>query len=609
MEHATLMHGVSFKKKPRSGQARVFDALSTHREKLNIKFPTAYGKTFVCAGVYSILSHQARCNRLLIIFPSLGQLRQFCNDGPGELDDAGVAGPAKVIDISFSGTVAALREHRNNTCQIFAITVQALREARGMDACQALTGTGQWMICVDEYHHYGEARSWGLSVLALQRAFLLAMSATPYRPDDDSAFGPPDISMTYREAWDEKSVKPLRGHAYTFSLDVTVDDQQMSFTTKEFAEMAGGDDPERIEKLKIQRRMRWSPKYVSPLVRYPIWRMQDERSRTGKHLQVLIGAMCVSHAEFVCEQLRGMFEELTIDWVGTGTDGRSQEDNERVLAAFCPQKDENGNRPRPSIDVLVHVGMAGEGLDSINVSEIVFLNRASICNRKIQEIGRGARYIEGVTATVNFDSSSEFATEKYTGESIMDAMDYQPPRPSDDEPSEPRDEADALDEMPDEPDIKIFNLELTSIDSGNEGVRHMALVLSTIDPGRFSYTDLMRDSTHADWEIMVGMYKTMRTREAAEFNERSTIHQWRDQVATILNQLTRRVIKLVSPQGPVPSELIGRIKRKINARKKGLFGEIDARRANDLETLKKHYHWCRQLERDIIANGLPSWLP
>jgi superfamily II DNA or RNA helicase len=609
MEYATVMHGVSFKKKPRSGQARVFNTLSTHPTKLNIKFPTAYGKTYLLAGVWSLLLHQARCNRLLVIFPSTGQIRQFCQDGPGDLRDAGVCGPLGVMDISFSGTVAALREHRNNTCQVFAITVQALREARGMDACRALLSTGQWMICVDEYHHYGEARSWGLSVLALPRAYLLAMSATPYRPDDDSAFGPPDIVMSYREAVEEKSVKPLRGHAYNFAIEVTVDDQQQSFTTEEFAAMAGGDEPDRIEKLMIQRRMRWSPKYVSPLVRVPIERMMRERHHSGRHLQVLVGAMCVSHAEFVCEQLRGMYEELTIDWVGTGSDGRSAEDNERVLTAFCPPKDNDGNRARPTIDVLVHVGIAGEGLDTINVSEVVFLSRASVCNRKIQEIGRGARYIEGITANVNFDSSSEFATMGYLGGKIMDAMDYEPPSPGEDEEPGTQEEPREFDEFPDEPDIQIFNLELLNINSGDAGgIQHMALVLSTLDPQRFDYAALIADESHGDWNIVRGMYKTLRTKEAMESYDRSQVFHLRDQIAALLNQIVRRIIALTQPDS-ISGEMIGRIKRKINGRKKGLFGEIDARRANDFETLKKHYSWLRQLEREIVSSGLPPWLP
>ena len=45
------------------------------------------------------------------------------------------------------------------------------------------------------------------------------MSATPNRPGDDSAFGKPDVSVTYRRAVLEGSVKPMQCHAYTYRID------------------------------------------------------------------------------------------------------------------------------------------------------------------------------------------------------------------------------------------------------------------------------------------------------------------------------------------------------------------------------------------------------
>jgi len=171
----------------------------------------------------------------------------------------------------------------------------------------------------------------------------------------------------------------------------------------------------------IERKMRWSPKYVSPLVSIPIERMLRDRIATGYKLQAIIGAMCVSHARLVCEQVKAIFPELSIDWVGTGDNGRSDEENKKVLEIFCPKKDEEGRR-RPGLDILVHVGMAGEGLDSIYVSEVVHLNRASINNSNNQENSRAARYLDGVMGNINFDSCSEYAVKEYVGDAIMDAL-------------------------------------------------------------------------------------------------------------------------------------------------------------------------------------------
>ena len=182
------------------------------------------------------------------------------------------------------------------------------------------------MIVVDEYHHhYGIGKAWGRAVLVLNRAFLLAMSATPTRPDDDIAFGTPHVTVKYREAVDEGAIKRLVAHAYSYRIETTNEEtlQTQIWTTDELAKEAGGDAPEKIERLRIKRKMRWSPKYVSPLIRTPIERMIKDRMATGHPLQVHITAMCVSHAQIVCEQVAAMYPELRVDWVGTGEDGRT----------------------------------------------------------------------------------------------------------------------------------------------------------------------------------------------------------------------------------------------------------------------------------------------
>lgn len=99
------VRSVPFKKNPRDGQQRVFDKVSeeSSRRSLNIHLPTGYGKSFTSAGVYSILKRQNRANRLLVVLPTVTQLRQFEKDGPADMYDAGVDGPSKVVDIGYWG--------------------------------------------------------------------------------------------------------------------------------------------------------------------------------------------------------------------------------------------------------------------------------------------------------------------------------------------------------------------------------------------------------------------------------------------------------------------------------------------------------------------------
>lgn len=576
---------------------------------LNAKLPTGYGKTLAACYVYSLKLRAGLTNRMLVIFPSDSQLEQFVRDGHRDLRDAGVTGSVKIIDVRHAGA-RAVRDHRKNLAQVYVITIQSLVESRGYQNVTDLLETGQWMIVVDEYHHYGIDKKWGRTVLGLNRAFLLTMSATPTRPDDDSAFGVPHVTVKYRDAADEGVIKRMVAHAYSYRIDATNEEtlQTQSWTTDELAKEAGGDSPEKIERLRVKRKMRWSPKYVSPLIRNPIERMIYDRTETGHFLQAHITAMCVSHAQVVCEQVAAMYPELRVDWVGTGEDGRTIEENKDVLDRFCPAKDDNGRR-NPSLDILVHVGMAGEGMDSIHVSEIVLLCNASLCNRILQIVGRGARNLHGVECNVSFDSSSEFAVKNYVGSAIMDAMDLDPPRPDDTLPKSPPPEGDPdwPPEPPANPDIFIDHIELLRIDSGDQGVGRMASVLERHGAG-LDFAGMRSDPKHPDWRIVIDDYRTMRRIEAEEHDERAVIEQWKDKVKFVMMNLASIVVLIMKKEGKQIDDekrLRGAIKTTINGRKKGLFGAVE----NDVELLKKHYGWCVALDRDLRERrSLPSWL-
>jgi superfamily II DNA or RNA helicase len=603
MEHATTMFGVSFRKTPRSGQMRVFELLQSAPATLCIKLPTGYGKTFTGAGAYSIKQKRGLVTRLLIIFPTDGQLEQFELDGPGDLKDAGVDGPLEVTDVRFFGA-EALKSHRKNKCQVFAITIQALINNRGRDNVRDLLETGLWMVIVDEYHHYGMQKEWGKTVLALPRAFLLAMSATPLRRYNDSAFGTPHLSISYREAEKEKAVKLLRGHSYNYRVDAVMEDGNIrSFTTEELIKLAGSDDPEAIERTRIEQKMRWSPKYVSPLVRVPVERMLRERTITGYRLQVLVTAMCVSHATLVCEQLKAMFPELSIDWAGTGPSGRTADENRKILKQFCPKKDEHGIRHH-LLDVLVHVGLAGEGLDTTHVSEIVLLTSASVCNRILQIIGRASRYLEGVEANINFDASSEFAEGGYVGDAIMDAMEYEPAVRKEPEPPT-KGNGDDPGPLPDEPYIRIWDMELIHIDSGSREVQRMVDVLEQTGVTGLDYKALRQDKDHPHHEAILEFYRIMRSKEAEAFNQKARIQQTLESVNSAASVVTGLVIRRLLRNGAsIEKSRVGDIKKAINTRKAAALGKLSP----DLEVCLRHYNWLRNLDVEIREKGIPQWL-
>jgi superfamily II DNA or RNA helicase len=545
--------------------------------------------------------------RLLYIVPRDAQLEQFVADGPRELAAARVSGPLKISDIRNFSLAKLLREHRKNECQVFAITVQSLCEKRGYDVIKELMTSGIWMTVVDEYHHYGLDKQWGRAAIALPHSFLLAMSATPYRPYDDSAFpGEPDVTVSYRDAAiGEKCLKPLHGHAYHYRID-TLDGEGnvTSYTTEELASAAGSDAPDAIEAFRIERKMRWSPKYVSPLVRVPI-----ERLEPG--CQALVSAMCVSHAKLICEQLCGMFPELRIDWVGTGTHGRANEENDAVIKKFCPPKNDFGIRV-PELDVLVHVGIAGEGLDATHISEVMFLRPASPCNQDHQIIGRGSRVIYGreITCHISFDASTQFAYNGYIGDSIMDAIDGKV-EPQEKNNSNPEPDYPEPPELPSEPDIRIFDMELLRIDSGDSGVQRMAEVLehqhhAGYIKDQIDAKTLKTDLTNPQWDLIRDIYLIMRKKEADVYNEIAIAQQWREAVDAALRNITGLTLSMMFKNGArIEKSLIGDVKKRLNTQKKKICGSIE----NDIATCRRHYTWLEQLGRELRSTEkLPTWL-
>jgi superfamily II DNA or RNA helicase len=617
MEPSASMPEMSFRKNPRPGQQKAIEMMA-QTDRLNVKLPTGYGKTFTACACYAVKQRQG-INRVLFVFPTVSQLNQFVQDGPNDLKDADVIGPRVVIDIGLLG-FESIRQHRENKASVFAITIQSLAMPTGAANVKRLLESGNWMVVVDEYHHYGVDKAWGRTVLSLNYKALLAMSATPYRPDDDGAFGMPDVEIEYKRASEELAVKRLRGHSYSYTLKAVNNKtgEIHEYTTEELIHEAGGDSPEAIEKLEITKDMRWSPSYISPLVRVPIERLMADRNRTSLRLQAIVTAMTCSHAEAVCQQIRSMYDELAVDWVGGGPNGRPDEENAEILAKFCPPKNELGIR-RPTLDVLVHVGMAGEGLDAVNTTEAIFLCRASFSNRIIQIIGRLARILHGenswVVGNVNFDSSSYFARNGYTGFNLMNSLDGNPPDPSDEDAEEEiqcspparQGDEDGGDWIPVKPDavLELIELELERIDSGTEELEPYIAAMEKAGGAFAILADEMRnDPASAAWGTLREVVKRDREEELRSIYIGDRVKELKRQIDEKVSHCAREILKR---RGTYAKRLTAAdIKTIINTVKKREVGTSVS--DHNVESLERHMAFLQNLERTIATQGVPSWV-
>lgn len=93
-------------------------------------------------------------------------------------------------------------------------------------------------------------------------------------------------------------------------------------------------------------------------------------------------------------------------------------------------------------------------------------------------------------------------------------------------------------------------------------------------------------------------------------NETSVIAQKQQQVNAAVTKIAGLIVRRISATGVrVEKTFVGDVKRRINQKKKALFGSVDAATPDNLE---KQYQWLRDLEKQILLEhalkGVPQWL-
>jgi len=564
------------------------------------QLPTGYGKTRTAACSYLVLRDRGVVNRMLYVVPRSAQARQAADDVPRDLLECAEL-RTHGCEVGYS-PIEAIRASRRGNTEVFVVTVQSLVSSpRAIDAVQELMSQGRWFLVVDEHHHYSsnEDAAWTTRMKSLPSSAMLAMSATPDRPDGPSVFGPPDVKVTYVQAFRDRSVKPLDLHAYEYRVDaITVNGEVISLTTGDLADEAGGSDPESIERFIASRQMKWSPKYISPLVLHPIERLGDLQA-SGIRSQMIVQALSCSHAKMVCEQIRAIAPDgVTIDWVGTGPNGRSDDENRSVINSFCPPKNARGVREWKT-QVLVNVGMAGEGLDCTDVTEVVFLTSPRKNNTTLQIIGRGARMMREsseIRCTVNVDSGSELA--ELVGATVMSIFDGDAPTPEEVLEIDRSGSDREYRPLPDEPRVGI--LDVTLVDIKKDELFKHAMSDYSENPSR--YQGMPREVAEREFERLVREHNSKRD---AKFNATATIEQIRDQCQAAVRKIAGLVVRAEASGARIEKSRIGDVMKLINGAAVRMFGSV---KTADETTLRNRWTWLKQLETSLLANEKPSWL-
>lgn len=588
--------------KLRKGQQDVATFLSKrpHETQLGVSLPTGYGKSVAFALCWKHCCDKKIANRLLIIVANDAQRVQFANDFAADcaLVDAPCDGGVWI----FNRTAGDIREAKHGHVLVYVCTVQQLAVNVSKDGVNvlfdmlSLPGT-TWMIGFDEFHHYGEDMVWGNAAkLVIEKAaFVAAMSATPYRRGSDTIFGKPQVVTTYVEAVSHKAVKPMVCHSYEYSVDVMEDGKPMqTYTTTELLEMSGGD----IDRWEERRNIRYNPQYIHPLLMYPMQRLRECRAQTGKRLQMLVRAMSCTHAQMVREQIMLFADGLDVEWVGTGSNGRSDDENKRILKMFCPPKNRDGSRPEPKLDILIQVRMAGEGFDSVNVIEVVDLFPVSdnaISGKATtdkQFYGRAARVIPGhanLHACINVPS--DHPLHSFAGKTLHEWMDSSGGEPVD--PNQCGEFEPPQQSIFDFTPFKQRDVQLISV---IQNEKHFAEFAENVAAaGRMPTGRIIDISDPECMEWLKTLYLTTANHTARSQAKQVDTFRAKEELNKLISQYTRCMV--VCENQKFTTQILGQYKREINTRLKRMFGM--SRDDGDLDMFNKQINYVQGVIKEL----------
>lgn len=372
--------------KLREGQRRLIEYVGDNPRQtiFNGVLPTGYGKSLTAEAVCDVLKQQGRANRFLFVVPTDTQRTQYAEGIARDVEKYGLGlrleehatqdGIRYAIPVVLSQTIADIRVHRENRCEVYITTIQSIHANQGWYA--DFMSTGVWCVFADEYQKLNreDGAKWGKALEALNYSVLLGLTATPVRTDrKETVFASkePDVEVSFVDAYKERAIRRVVAHVEHYFVDVVNDQGEVERITTE-----------NIDDYDISRDLRFTTKYYASIISSAHdCLLSKNHAHPGQH-QMLVFAMNVRHAKSVSEVLNVIFGNGFSEWVGVGPDGRPSPENKKILDDYKANK----------MACLVQVDIAGEGFDNPRSSVLVFLNllkKASV--KAVQQAGRGLR--------------------------------------------------------------------------------------------------------------------------------------------------------------------------------------------------------------------------
>ena len=572
--------------KLRKGQQRVMEFIESQMDarQLVCQLPTGYGKTMCIALAYSQLKMRGECNRLFVVVANDTQLQQMiysvrdCSTRLGcEIGRA----------LPLTKEAMVLRTNKADKLEVVVSTIQMLsaKKSDETDFAMNLLRHGNWMLAADEIHHYGDGMAWGDAVRGLMShpscRFTIALSATPFRDGPATIFGSPDVKVRYRDAIKEKAVKQFTKHKYEYSVGV---EYANGHKGKAFSRELG-------DQHEVKRHLRYESGYIQPLLREPAERLLAVRDNFGIPAQMIVRAMSCLHAQHLYDTMRHHCKGLRVDWIGTGDDGRKPHENRAIIERFKP----TDRKVMPTLDVLVQVGMAGEGFDSVYVCEIVDFALVTLdgsSNQTKQFYGRGSRVIDGceeLRCNINVGTDHPIANESASLNDWIDSDSSEVLTLNDDD--KPSDDAKVWDDWtpsrisPGEWDVKGVDAELLEINVESQEFKAFASTLVATAAEEQGIVLDPKNPVHS--ELIVKCYIHGRQKTVTKENDAATEVMLRDEIEKKAKAFSRLVTMTVmtdyckshpglskEERQDVFNQTVGMCKKKIRGHYCRVFGEV-----------------------------------
>lgn len=333
--------------------------------------PTGVGKT----GVMAILPYNICNGRALIITPQL-TVKDTVIDSLNTESHDNFWLKRKVLSENYLPSIIEYEGSRTTnevltSADIVVVNIQKLQERLASSLINRLPKNFFDMIIIDEAHH-SPANTWVDSIQYFSNAKVVKLTATPYRTDKRKISGELIYNYKLSQAMANDYVKSLEMHEFipnelTFIMD---NDETKQYTLEEVMELKDEE--------WISRNVAYSPECSSQVVKESIDILENQKSISGLPHMIIAVACGIKHAE----QISKLYKKHN---VRVGIIHSDMDTNEIDTV----KSDISNNR----LDVIVNVGMLGEGYDHKYLSIAAIFRPFRSQLPYTQFIGRILRYI------------------------------------------------------------------------------------------------------------------------------------------------------------------------------------------------------------------------